>query len=204
MKLRSLALAASMMLVAPSAIAINAVDLVFRGAGTEVSTATASVSSIVIADVVLTADTLGISGVGISIAFDAAELQYQSGVEFTSVNLPGMGNVFAPLQIGFTLVDNSVGLLEGFDQADLSGLGLVSSTATIGSMKFHVGALVNDNTDIDIIANSNGLADGFVDSVGGNVNNVVFNGASVVPEAGAVSLGALALATLLALKRRRS
>jgi hypothetical protein len=103
-----------------------------------------------------------------------------SGVEFTSVNLPGMGNVFGPLNPGLSLIDNANGLLEGFDQADLTGAGLVASTRTLGSMKFHVSNPFNDSSDIDIVANSNGLADGFVDSAGGQLANpVVFNGASV-------------------------
>jgi hypothetical protein len=177
---------AGLVLGAGAAQAINSVDIVWRGFGSTVEApTTVTASSILIADIVLTADTAGISGAGVSIQFDAAELEYLSGVEFTSVNLPGMGNVFAPLQIGLTRVDNTAGVIEGFEQADLSGVGLVASTRTLGSMKFHVkpNPSYGPDTDIDIIANSNGLADGFVNSVGGQLANpVVFNGASVTPE----------------------
>jgi hypothetical protein len=184
MRTMGVAVAAATFLFSGTAQAINSVDIVWRGFGFTVATPTVTESSILIADIVLTADTAGISGVGISIAFDASELQYMSGVEFTSVNLPGMGNVFNPLAIGVSS-DNTGGLITGFDQADLAGVGLVASTRTLGSMKFHVGPgrYGLDPLDLDIIANSSGQADGFVDSAGAPLANpVVFNGASVTPE----------------------
>ena len=85
----------------------------------------------------------------ISIEFDASELQVtgpssnnrgpRGGVghrEFSSVNLPGMGNFFTPIG-STTFVDNTLGLVEGFDQATLS-TGLFGATVTLGSVRFHV------------------------------------------------------------------
>ena len=191
MQKRILAVAAmtASMFIASSASAINSIDITWRGLGSEVCAAsptqcadlglgglTVAPSSTLIADLVLTADAAGVIGVGVTVLYDATEVGYVSGQEFTSVNLPGMGNIMTPLSLG--VIDGG-DRLNGFDQAPLA-TGLISGTATLGSFKFHISSGVGDGADI-IAAVVPGTADDII-AGGGGVTTAIFNGASVTPE----------------------
>ncbi|MEE2662582.1 MAG: PEP-CTERM sorting domain-containing protein [Myxococcota bacterium] len=171
------------LLASSAAQALPSISIIWRGVGaTLVSPAGTSNH---IADIVLTSDVVTIGGVFISIEFDAAELQAVNATELAVVNLPGMGNEFAPVSVG-TVIDNGAGLIIEFDEATLS-TGLVGGvTRTLGSVTFHVVAGANDNTDIDVIASLQNPGIDAITIAGGGTTNGTFVGASVtgpvVPE----------------------
>ena len=133
---------------------------------------------IVVVDVIATGDAAGLIGVGVTIFYD--EATFISGGEFTSVNLPGMGNSFTPLSLG---VVDAGDRLNGFDQATLA-TGCISCTVTLGSFKFAVGPGSGPLAETDIIAAVvPGTADDIIAGNGGVVSgSTLFSGVTIVPE----------------------
>ena len=192
----AVASAAALLFMSTAASALPTVNMLWRqppgnsptaaGAGVILQTPTIGVGSTVIADIVLTADgSPGIvTGVFVSIAFDATELTGVGGRELASVNLPGMGNTFAPVGVGVSGGGTS-GLFTNFDTGTLA-TGLTTGTRTLGSVKFTVTAITADS-DPDVIAN---LDNAGTDTIATNVGSsgATFGGAyigdnsPVVPE----------------------
>jgi hypothetical protein len=177
--------AAGLVLAAGAAQALPSISIIWQANGTAtIGTPTITGSSTIVADIVLTTDVQTINGVFVSIEFDTTELTANSVKELNSVNLPGMGNQFAPILAGAT-INNSLGLIEGFDQASLA-TGLVGgNTRTLGSVTFHVVSSVLPAADIDVIASlQNTGVDGIIEAAGGTNIGGTFTGASVtgVPE----------------------
>jgi hypothetical protein len=181
--------AGGLVLGAGTASALDSVYLIWRSSGTPtVGTPTVNTSSILLADVVMEADSAGISGIGVSFVFDPLELQAIGLAEISPLNAPGMGNGFAPLSPGPSLIDNVNGLIAGFDQADLTGAGLTGGAGalTLGSVRFHVVQATNGPGVIDVQPGFFTGSDGIVDSIGFEKQAPQFFGASVtgpvVPE----------------------
>lgn len=126
------------LLTAAGAPAASSVSVIWRDTGTALigpSTSPSAVaSSVILGDIVLTADSVAIFTFVVSIQFDPTELQAVGGgaSELPVVDLPGMGNQFSPLVPGITLVDNTSGVIEGFDQITVA-TGLANATRTLGS-----------------------------------------------------------------------
>ncbi|MEE2665661.1 MAG: hypothetical protein VX681_16205, partial [Myxococcota bacterium] len=128
--------------------------------------------------------------------------------ELAVVGLPGMTNFFSPISAG-TTIDNGAGLVTLFDEATLA-TGLVGGNVrTLGSVTFQVVNGPDVAMDSGVIAS---VQNPGIDSLSlgttvyclaTNPTGCDFVGASVTPEPAAAVLGAVALATLLGLKRRR-
>ena len=210
MKFQRVALAAAAAvtgsaLLASSAQAVTSVSMIWRTNGTAtIGTPSVNVTSLVIADIVLIADddASPVSGVFISIEFDPTELVALGASELSTVNLPGMANTMAPIAVGITLLDNTLGIIEGFDQGSLTtGAGV--ATVTLGSVRFHVVSLSGGPGEEDVVAS---LQNAGIDAIIGGSGDAgtAFIGADVVPEPGSSTLGAVALLTLLGIRRLRS
>lgn len=194
-------------LVSGSASAIPTIDLIWRANGLpEIGTPTIVAGQEIIADVVLTGDSSGVSTTGVFVSFDYddTELTAIGAVEETSVNLPGMANSFAPLSLG-TAIDAGNSLILNFDQATLSTGLNVAQAVTLGSVRVRADNPMGEagDDDIDLVA---GIFNQGVDTISTSAGDgtAIFNGAEVLPEPGAGTLAAVALATLLGLRRRRS
>ena len=170
----ALVAAAALVLAASSAQALPSISIIWRDTGTAtIGTPTVSASSIVIADVVIHSDANFTNGVFISIEFDVTELQAIGAAELASVNLPGMNNFYVPVVPGVTLVDNTNGIIEGFDQHTLgTGLGVASVFKTLGSVRFHVVTVLGDPPE-DVIASLQGALDAIFFSTGPGSANFV-------------------------------
>ena len=215
MKLRSLALvvAAASLVTASAAHALPSIVIVWRDTGdATIGTATTpsvTVSSTIIADVVITTDSTNVvNAVFITILFDNTELFALGGQELANVGLPGMGNFFAPLVAG-TVTNNAAGEIVGFDQsAQLGQPGMGTGlTRTLGSVRFHVVAPSGTVGEADVIGFlDEGPGSPGIDAIGFSTGagSAVFVGADVVPEPGSTTLGAFALATLLLIRSRRA
>lgn len=172
--------AAGLAITSGAAQAIPTLSIIWQSTGTATIFSPAA-SSTIVADIVLTTNTLTVDKVFISIEFDAGELQAVSARELSVVDLPSMGNQFSPLTKG-TTIDNGLGLVEFFDQVNFS-TGLVGgNTRTLGSVTFHVVGAANSSGDIDVIGSLQNVG---VDTFGGPTGNLFggnFVGASIVPE----------------------
>ncbi len=214
MQTRILALVAVVaggVLLSTNAQALPSLSIIWQANGTAtIGTPTITGSSTIVADIVLStdpADPLAVNGVFLTIEFDTTELQALSAKELSAVNLPGMGNQFAPITAG-TETDNDLGFILSFDQATLA-TGLIGpETRTLGSVTFRVvnTGPTGDETDIDVIASVQNMGvDGITLKVTPSQTTTGnFIGAAVVPEPAAAVLGMVALGVLLELKRRRS
>lgn len=175
--------AGGLVLGAGTASALDSVYLIWRATGTpSIGPTGIGPSSILLVDVVLDADSAGVSGIGVSFAFDPLELQAIGLAEISPLNAPGMGNGFSPLAPGPSLIDNVNGLIAGFDQADLTGSGLIGAGGplTLGSVRFH---LVKSGDQGQVHSVEPGFftgSDGIVDSVGFEKAAPAFEGAQVI------------------------
>ncbi len=181
--------AAGLVLAAGAAQALPSISIIWQANGTAtIGTPTITGSSTIVADIVLSTDPAGalaVNGVFLTIEFDTTELQALSAKELTTVNLPGMGNQFAPITAG-TVIDNGLGFVLGFDQATLATGLIGTQTRTLGSVTFHVVSSVLPATDVDVIASLQNIGvDGITLKVTpSQTTDGNFNGASVtgVPE----------------------
>lgn len=192
------------LLAAGAAQAASSVSIVWLETGSALigssSTPSAVASSTIQADIVLTVDSVAITSFFVSIEFDASELQAVFASERAVVDLPGMGNQFAPLIFGVSLIDNTNGLIEGFDQASIA-TGLVGATRTLGSVRFHVVNPSGSPGEDDVIVTlQNGGIDGLFGPGGASI--VGFVGADVVPEPTSAALVLIGLAGLFYASRR--
>jgi len=205
MMLRILA-AALFVITASSANALPTVRIVWdKGCGatcpSELNTANATVGEEVTAYVVLDGDATSppVTGVFVTVAFDNEKLTALSGGELATVNLPGMGNEFAPLTLGVNIFQ-AEGDIRNFDTSTLA-TGLATDVSrTLGSLVFRIEQFTNtaDNDD-GAVAN---LSNTGLDAITGP-GNANFVAATVVPEPSAALIGGASLLTLLGLKRRR-
>ena len=210
MHMRSAVLAAvtGSVLLATSALALPSIAMIWRdpgtglpGFGATIGTPSVSASSIVIADVVITNDIANpVIGVFISIEFDAGELQAIGATELALVRLGGK-NIFTPISLGVILIDNTNGIIEGFDQATLN-FGCCLGSETLGSVRFHVRAATGSPGENDVI----GSLQGRVDAIGtpsgpGSAN---FVGATVLPEPTTAALLSGGIAGLVYAGRKHS
>lgn len=194
------------LLTAAGAPAASSVSVIWRDTGTALigpSTSPSAVaSSVILGDIVLTADSVAIFTFVVSIQFDPTELQAVGGgaSELPVVDLPGMGNQFSPLVPGITLVDNTSGVIEGFDQITVA-TGLANATRTLGSLRFHVVSPSGGPGEDDVIVSLQNLGvDGIFGPGGASI--VDFVGADVVPEPTIAGLVLIGLAGLFYASRR--
>jgi len=169
---------AGLLLAASAAQAIPSIAIKWRSSGTATLVSPAATSTQV-ADIVLTTVTQVVNGVFISIEFDNVELTAIAAREVSSVNLPGMGNVFRPISPG-TTIDNASGLVTLFDTGT-SSTGLAGGhVRTLGSVTFQIVAAWNSSADIDVIASlQNSLFDdvvGLTEAIGANFVGAAVSG----------------------------
>ena len=205
-------LAVVLFLAPAAAQAVPAISLIWRATGNSaVAAPTASASSTILADLVLTGDSINVSGVFVTIEFDATELQAIDMRELTTAEV-APGNEFSTLLQGPNTfsgpaIDNTNGFVYGFDSGSLTG-GCVNCTITLGSVQFHVVRASGDASDIDIVAS---LVNAGLDEINGTLgprcttadpSTCDFVGASVVPEPAMVVLVLTGLAGIGYASRR--
>jgi hypothetical protein len=219
---------------------LSSIDIIWRDTGTNMVTVTGTFQPgdpdvILIADIVLNVESGAstVSGVGLSFVVDqpgdprySNELTVLGVREFSSVNLPGMGNVFNPLLIGTSTMEGPDGpaLIELFDQGTLDTGATGPSISTLGSIKFKAnvlrgtpgGGIGNEDLfvglpDVIPLVQLNGF-DGIADETGNRCIGVLprgdcpyaFNGAYVnAPEPTTSALVIVGLGLGLLYSRRR-
>lgn len=203
LRIQALLVAAATLLITGTASAVPTIKLIWRqNSLPTIGTPDVSLNSVVNADIVLIGDDPAVNGVFISIEFDNVGLEVRGSTELAVVKLPGMANTMSPLGLG-TALNQAAGLVTNFDQATLSAVACgLGCDRTLGSVKFTVTSLATDSGAIASLQNTGVDA---ITSVG--ISTPVpanFEGATVVPEPGSAAAGAVALATLLGLRRRRA
>ena len=194
----------SALLGAGGASAVSSVDIIWKDTGTPgYSPSFVPASTTVTASVVLTADSVGVAGVFVTILFDTVELDFISGLE--TVAKVGMGNSFAPIIAGMT-VDESAGKIFGFDSATLA-TGCISCTITLGTIKFHAVSVGGSPFEADVVATieDNGI-DGVFNDIGGDIVSVPASFGSAwigTPEPGTALLVGLGLGAIAWSSRRQ-
>jgi hypothetical protein len=217
---------ASLSAASPAA-ALSSIDVIWRSTGTSTVAVSTSNDVTLIADIVLKVESGAstVSAVGLSFVVDEDsenELDVLGVREFTSVDLPGMGNVFNPLLTGTNTLEpgcapfSSCGpaLIELFDQGTLDTGATPGTTATLGSIKFSTNyrriTRFDGGPDVRPLVQLNGF-DGIVDSTGNRCVGEVprndcpyeFNGAFVIPEPTTSALIVVGLGLGLFYSRRR-
>lgn len=201
-----------LLMCASTAHALPSIQIIWQD--TQTPTLAASPSATAVADIVLRGEEpLVISGIFVSIEFDASELQAVGGRELFAVNLPGMGNVFVPVGIGVTL-DNVAGVVTNFDQATLEGGLATTDSRTLGSVRFHVLNPTGGTGEADVIVSLKNVGidaivlDGDAIEAGpGRAMLIAFDGADVILAAPEPATGLLLLCGVAGLgyagRRRR-
>jgi hypothetical protein len=190
--LKIVAAVALLALVASSASA-STISLIWRKNSSDtLNTSTLATGENLLADVVLTADAAGISGVFISFSFDNEGLNM---LDFDSFPFggsavggyelplapPGKSAIYSPIVTGVTLNESAIGLggtILGFDEANASG-GAVSSTVTLGSLSFSYTGVAGSTAVTPF------LNPGIIDAVLTNAGTPItptFESAFIVPE----------------------
>jgi len=184
---------------AQAAAAIPTIALIWRDTGTD--TIDPDPMDVIIADVVLTADADGVSGVFISFLYDqegrnaldpAVLLGETGGYELPSAP-PGKAGIYTPLLTGVTSNNSQLGVggsIDRFDEQNTLG-GAVSSTVTLGSIFFTYN---NFQTTVTPGVFEIGI-DAVLDNSGSEVDPL-FLPAFVVPEPSALATAATALGAL--------
>ena len=200
----SVAALAASVLVAGSAQAISAVDVVWRGTSSSTVVSPAP-SGVITASFILRGDSVGVYAIGFSIQYDTIEgdataLKENAG----AASKVGMGNQFTPLVPGGT-IDDANGIVIGFESSGpiSNTVGCVSCTITLGSVTFHVTAAANGNTDRDVRPGFfNTGVDGAIRGNGTAVP-IQFGDAAIVPEPLTAAFGIAALGALGWMASRR-
>jgi hypothetical protein len=195
--MRTIGLAAAVLLVASQAQAVSSINLIWGGVGSSTVTVSSSVNTTLLGNIVVTADAAGITAIGISFEWDndlRDELNWTGmGKETPGVKC-GSGCLFNPVIQGYTEVyvesalGSNGGVVGTFDQVTTNVTGLVSKTRTMGTIVFSTNALnvVDDGIDVQIVVLNNGI-DGIVDSNSNIISGIVSLGggtvnSGVVPE----------------------
>ena len=217
---------------AQDAQAVSALRLLWAGSGTPVTgNVTTGAPPSITANVVLEGHTAPVIGVFVTFVFDYDEDVVNApgvftadtnelnathalglGKEHSSVKI-AMGNTFAPLNSGLVLLQEStgaqVGQIGNFDQATLDTGCDTTCTVTLGTVLFTTGAEEGTAADDDVRA---GVIVGGTDTISvddpvagpiDDVDALTFAPAQVLPEPAAGVVGAVALASILGLARRR-
>jgi hypothetical protein len=187
--MRTIGLAAAVLLVAGQAQAVSSINLIWGGVGSSTVTVSSVSDTSIVGNVVVTADAQGIKGLGVSFVFDADlgnELNWTGAGKELSVVKCGSGCTFSPADQGFpnTMIESdstTVGMVGTFDQVTTNVIGLVGKTRTMGTIVFSTNALnvVDDGIDVQITVLGNGIDD-VVDSSGNVITGIVSFGGGTV------------------------